>query len=152
MFVSAHRHKAEINGLAAELRSKDESIAALEKRAIEAERTRHDFIEGVRYVIEAGGYHVGSSDSLRGERLKTLGHVLPYLLSGRRHWIDPEMPKIADSAIASGKQLAAEYGFTLPNDPEYAVKAMLDLALVLFNPALSLPLEGLRNFYPLERV
>lgn len=151
MFVSERRHKAEIDWLTTEVEMRDNAIAALEKQLIEAERTRHDFIEEVRYVIEAGGHHVGGSDSRRGEHLKIVGYILPYLLSGRRHWIDPEMPDIAGPAIESGKQLAAEYGFVLPDDPECAVKAMLDLALVLFNPAFSLPLERLQNRYPLEQ-
>jgi len=151
MFISTHRHKQQIDRLAAELKGKVEQIAALERRAIEAERTRHEFIEELRYVIEAGGDHVIGNDPLRGEHLRTLGHVLPYLLSGRRHWNDPELPGIADSAVLRGKQLAAEYGFTLPDDPVDAVKAMLDLALALFNPALSLPLKGLRNRHPLAQ-
>ena len=149
MFVSTHHHKQEIARLAADLKDKDEQIADLERRAVEAERTRHDFMEEVRYVIEAGGDHVIGNDPLRGEHLRTLGHVLPYLLSGRRRWNDPELPGIADSSVLRAKQLAAAYGFILPDDPVDAVKAMLDLALVLFNPALSLPLEGLRNRHPL---
>lgn len=76
-------------------------------------------------------------------------HVLPYLLSGRRHWDGPEMQGGADSAVLRAQQLAAEYGFSLPDDPVHRVKAMFDLAMALFNPALSLPLEGLRNHHPL---
>jgi hypothetical protein len=149
MFVSTQRHKMVIDRFAAELRRRDEQIAALKQRVTEAERTRHEFIEEVRYVIEAGGDHVGDSDSLRGAHLKALGHVLPYLLSGRRHWNDPEMPQVADPAVVNARQLAAEYGFTLPDEPVPAVKAMLDLAMALFNPALSLPLEGLRDYHSL---
>lgn len=149
MFVSTHHHKQEIDRLAATLKDKDEQIAALERRAVEAERTRHEFVEEIRYVIEAGGEHVSGNDALRGEHLKVLGHVLPYLLSGRRHWDDPEMPGVADSAVLRAQQLAAEYGFSLPDDPVHRVKATFDLAMALFNPALSLPLEGLRNRHPL---
>lgn len=149
MFVSGHRHKREISRLTAELSDKNAQIVALEQRAIEAERTRHEFVEEIRYVIEAGGEHVSGNDALRGEHLKVLGHVLPYLLSGRRHWDDPEMRGVADSAVLRAQQLAAEYGFSLPDDPVHRVKAMFDLAMALFNPALSLPLEGLRNRHPL---
>lgn len=148
MFVSPRRHRLETDRLTAELSRKDEQIAALERRLVEAERTRHELVEEVRYVIEAGGLHVESSDRLRGERLKSIGHVLPYLLSGRRQWHGPELPEIGVSALMSAKQLAAEYGFTLPDDPVDAVKAMLDLALALFNPVLSLPLQGLQNRHP----
>lgn len=149
MFVSTHRHKQDTDRLAAELRARDEQIAVLEQRVIEAERTRHEFVEEARYVIEAGGDHVSSTDPLRGEHLKVLGHVLPYLLSGRRHWSDPEMPEVADSAVLRAQQLAAEYGFSLPDEPVHRAKAMFDLAMALFNPRLSLPLEGLRNRHPL---
>lgn len=149
MFVSARRHKLEIDRLATELKSREEHIAVLDRRVIEAKRTRHEFIEEVRYVIEAGADHVSDTDSLRGERLKTLGHVLPYLLSGRRHWDDPEMPEIAGSAVLEARQLAAEFGFSLPDDPVHAVKAMFDLAMALFNPSLSLALKGLQCRHPL---
>ena len=151
MFVSTHHHKRETDRLTAELKDRDERIAALERRVVEAERTRHEFIEEIRYVIEAAGDHVIGNDPLRGEHLRTLGHVLPYLLSGRRHWSGPELPGGADSAVLSAKHLAAEYSFSLPDDPEGAVKAMLDLALVLFNPARSSPLERLRNHHPLAQ-
>ncbi len=151
MFVSTHHHKRETDRLNAELKDRDERIAALERLVVEAERTRHEFIEEIRYVIEAGGDHVIGNDPLRGEHLRTVGHVLPYLLSGRRHWSGPELQGVTDSAVLSAKQLAAEYGFSLPDDPEGAVKAMLDLALVLFNPALSSPLERLRNHHPLAQ-
>lgn len=43
--------------------------------------------------------------------------------------------------------LAARLG--VADDPVHRVKAMFDLAMALFNPALSLPLEGLRNRHPL---
>lgn len=149
MFVSTQRHKLEIDRLAAELMGRDEQIAALEQRVAEVERTRHELIEEVRYVIQASGEHVGSSDSLRGEHLETLGHVLPYVLSRRRHWTDPNMPEVADSAVLNAKQLVAKYGFALPDDPVLAVKAMLDLATAILNPVRSVLLRGLQNLYPL---
>ena len=149
MLGSARRHKLEIDRLTAELRKRDDEIAILERDVIESERTRHELIEEVRYVIEAGADHVSDSDALRGERLKTLGHVLPYLLSGRRHWDDPEMPEIAGSAVLEARHLAAEFGFSLPDDPVHAVKAMFDLAMALFNPSLSLALKGLQYRHPL---
>lgn len=149
MFVSARRHQQEIDNLASDLRRKCEQLEAMEQRVVEAERSRHEIMEMVRSVIEEGGNVVSSNDALRGENLRTIGHVLPYLLSGRRHWNGLEMPELADSASLNAKQLAAEYGFSLPGDPVDAVKAILNLALVLFNPALSLPLEGLKNLHPM---
>jgi len=151
MFVSTHHHKRETDRLTAELKDRDERIAALERRVVEAERTRHEFIEEIRYVIEAGGDYLFRNDRLRGDHLRTVGHVLPYLLSGRRHWIEPELPGVTDSAVLSAKLLAAEYGFSLPDDPQRAVKAMLDLATVLFNPARLSTLERLRNHHPLAQ-
>ncbi len=103
MFVSTHHHKRETDRLNAELKDRDERIAALERRVVEAERTRHEFIEEIRYVIEASGDHVISNDPLRGEHLRTVGHMLPYLLSGRRHWSGPELQGVTDSAVLSAK-------------------------------------------------
>lgn len=150
MIVSTRRHKQEVGRLTSEVQNRDKQISALEKRAIEAERTRHNFLEEMRYVIEAGGEHVNGSNSLRGEHLKTLAHVLPYLLDGRRNWNDQKIPEIAESAVLNAKQLATEYGFSLPNEPELAVQAMLDIAKFIFNPKLLLPLQGLRNLYPIS--
>ncbi len=147
IFVSARRHKLESDRLAAELKNRDEQIYALERRVAETERVRHELIEEVRYLIEAGADHVGCTDSLRGEDLKTIGHVLPYLLSGRRCWDGPALQELAASEDLRARQLAADYGFRLPDDPVSAVKSMLDLAMALFKPSLSV--DGLKNIYPL---
>lgn len=141
---------ASMEQLASELEERDCQITALQERALQAEQTRHEFIEEMRYVIEAGSFQVQRDDPLRSEHLKMVGHVLPYLLSKRRHWGDLDMPEFAESVQTKAKQLAAEYGFALPDDPVHAVKSMLDLAFVLFNPAMSFPLEGLRNRYPVQ--
>lgn len=150
MFITEHRHEHEIASLAAQLKDKDTLIAALERRVLEAERSRHEIVEEVRYLIEAAADQCLRCDP-HAEHLRTLGHVLPYLLSGKRHWNDSaRMVALSTAdAVHDAKQLAAEFGFTLPDEPVDAVKAMLDLALVLVNPALSLPLEGLRHRYPI---
>lgn len=66
----------------------------------ELQRTRHEFIEDFRYVLEAGGDHVIGNDPLRGEHLRAVGHLLPYLLSGRRHWSGPELQGVTRTGVS----------------------------------------------------
>jgi hypothetical protein len=150
MLFPSQRYKLENERLSAELQLKDQHIKDLERRAADAERTRHDLIEQVRYMLEAGADAIGELAPQRGEQLSTLGHVLPYLLSGKRHWSDPSGLGPAEDAQARARQLAEAHGFALPPDPVDSVKAMLDLAMMLFNPARSFPVEGWRNCYPLK--
>lgn len=149
MFVSSRRHRLDTDKLASQVQGRDEVIAGLEARIAVLERTRHDFVEEMRYVLEYGASVVAREDEQRGVALKTLGHVLPYLLSGKRHWSGPTLTESSASALSEAHKLAAAHGFTLPSDPVEAVKAMLALAMMLFTPEQSLPVEGLRVLHPL---
>lgn len=150
MLMSSRRHRIEMERLAAEVQERDVKIAQLEARSAALEKSRHDLVEEMRYVIESGAEAVAQADVHRANQLKALGHVLPYILSGRRHWDEPGEFASAQYALEEAGKLAETSGFTLPTDPVEAVKAMLDLAFMLFTPSYSLPVEGLRIRYPLR--
>ncbi|MBA9846793.1 hypothetical protein DEE93_17710 [Ralstonia pickettii] len=148
MLVSSRRHQLDTERLTSQVQRRDEVIAGLEARIEVLERTRHDFVEEMRYVLESGACVLAREDEARRDALKTVGHVLPYLLSGKRHWSEPAHLEAAASARSEAQKLAEVHGFVLPTDPEEAVKAMLALAMMLFTPEQSLPVEGLRVLYP----
>ncbi|MCK8652942.1 hypothetical protein PQH03_28305 [Ralstonia insidiosa] len=148
MFVSSRRHRLETDKLTSQLREQDQVIDGLAARIAMLERTRHDFVEEMRYVLESGASVLAREDEQTSDALRTLGHVLPYLLSGKRHWSDPAFPESAASARGEAQKLAEAHGFVLPSDPEEAVKAMLALAMMLFTPEQSLTVEGLRVLHP----
>ena len=151
MFVSSRRHRTDTDRLASQVQGRDVVIADLEERIATLERTRHDFVEEMRYVLESGALAIARLDEQRGNALKTVGHVLPYLLSGKRHWCASVPPELAASALSEARKLAEAHGFALPSDPVEAVKAMLSLAMMLFTPEKSMPVEGLRVLHPLKR-
>lgn len=150
MFVSSRQHRLDREKLASKIQDRDEVIAGLEARIAKLERTRHDLVEGMRYVIESGAVAMEREDGQRAGELKTLGHVLPYLLSGQRRWSEPAIPESAACALSEAQALAEAHGFVLPSDPVEAVKAMLSLAMMLFTPEQSLPVEGLQVLHPLK--
>lgn len=126
MFISKRRHLDEIDALRTELRDKSAQIVELQQKVNAVERSRHEIVEDVRYVLQAGGGLVGKADPLRGDELKAIGHYLPYLLSSRRHW-DYESGFDQASAEEARRQ-GVEYGLNLPEDPAQAVRAFLDYA------------------------
>ena len=120
-------------------------LSILEQQLEEVERSRHEIVQSVRYMIQAGGVAIGSNDlfgkgdTLRGKQLENIGHTLPYLLSGRGHWYRgdplPEDVQSTKEAREIANSLASRYSFSLPDEPFYALLSMLDLAMALFNPA-----------------
>jgi len=150
MLLSSRRDRLDTDKLASQVQDQQEVIAGLEARIAMLERTRHDFVEEMRYVLESGALAVAREDEQRGDALKTLGHVLPYLLSGKRHWSDPAIPESAARALSEAQKLAEAHGFVLPSEPVDAVRAMLCLAMMLFTPEQSLPVDGLRVLHPLK--
>lgn len=114
MFVSSRRHRLETDKLTSQLREQDQVIDGLAARIAMLERTRHDFVEEMRYVLESGASVLAREDEQTSDALRTLGHVLPYLLSGKRHWSDPAFPESAASARGEAQKLAEAHGFACP--------------------------------------
>lgn len=133
-------------------RDQSETLERLEPASVgTVEQSQHEIVEKCRYVLEAGAVVLELSDGHRAKELKVLAHHLPYLLNGRRHWNDLTDFAGAGAAWSEAKGLAEIYGgFTLPEDPIEAVKAMLDLASMLFMPAWSVPVEALQKRFPLD--
>lgn len=146
MIISSRRHRLEMEELGGKLRASEWRVTDLEQRLSQVERSRHEFVEQMRYVLEAGGEALEEVDTLRGENLKRLGHVLPYLLTGRRHW-DEAGVEDAGRVVLEARKLAAQQGFALPAEPASGVLAMLDVAITLFNPSRSDPVERLKDRY-----
>lgn len=144
---SQSKHLADIKQLRAELGERDQRINDLVVRAVKAERDAHKLVEQMRYVLEVAGYAGRATDA---EAIAGIGHVLPYVLSGRRHWDEPAMPDMAAEHISAARRIAAAHGFELPDDPAMAVASLLDVAAMLFNPDRSFPVEGWRNMRPLR--
>lgn len=145
---SQSKHLAEVERLRGELAERDQLINGLAERAMKAERDAHRFAEQMRYVLETAGDAGRAADA---ETLAGIGHVLPYVLSGRRHWSDPATPNTtAVECISAARQIAATHGFELPDDPAMAVASLLDVAAMLFNPDRTFPVEGWRNMRPLR--
>ena len=127
-----------------ELNERNEQLNRLKQQLEEAERSRHEIVQSVRYMIQAAGVEIGSSDlfgkgdALRGKQLEDIGHTLPYLLSGRSRWYRgdplPEDVHSTQEARETANRLAAKYSFSLPGEPFYALLSMLDLAVALLNP------------------
>lgn len=147
MFVSNSKHLVEVEQLRAELAERDQRISALTARAVKAERGAHEVVEQMRYVLEVAG-DAGRADD--AETLGGIGHVLPYVFSGRRHWDDPDMPELVGVRVSAAQHIAAAHGFELPDDPAMAVASLLDVAAMLFNPARTFPVERWRNMRPLR--
>lgn len=144
MFMTKHRHNAEVLELQASLSWQEARLIELEARAERAERAAHEFAEEARYALESAASAVHGSDS----ELHTIAHALPYLFSGRRHWNDQSHPEIAADARVGAQQVTRAYGFDLPTDPVEAVKSILELASMLLVPSHSTPVEGLKVRYP----
>lgn len=144
MFVSIAQHDAEVGRLTAALRDRELRIAAMEQHLSELERTRHDLVEWSGYVITSAADPVRDSDAMCSEQLRAIGQALPYLLTGRRTWDGPEMQNAAEAAISRVQQLAVDFGLSMPDDPVRRVHAMLCLAMVLFNPVHSVPIDSYR--------
>ncbi len=144
---SQSKHLADVKQLRAELAERDQRINDLVARAVKAERDAHRLVEQMRYVLEVAGYAGRATDA---ETIGGIGHVLPYVLSGRRHWDDPAIPDMAAEHISTARQIAATHGFELPDDPAMAVASLLDVAAMLFNPDRTFPVEGWRNLRPLR--
>jgi hypothetical protein len=147
------KQSAEITELKKLLSTAQFDLNNLAARAMKAERTRHELVLAARYALEAGGEHVSNYDQLRGEHIQRVGHALPYMLSGCRDWGHPD-PSYTEDEIKQVNIMARTFGFELPPkiEPEAAVKAMLELAIVLFNPKITIPLETLQIRYPARAV
>lgn len=145
MIISTRSHELAVAKLNELLQRKEAEIAVLERRISKGERSRHEIIEKVRSVIEAAGHRVGTTSAEQGEGLAGIGYALPYLLSGRRHWEGPTIKEGSELAIQNASEIARKHGVSLPADPVQAVKAALDIALALINPACNVPLTALRN-------
>jgi len=148
MFITKQRHKAEVSDLQARLSQREARLIELEARAERAAQAAHEFAEEARYTLESAALAVNSPNS----DLHTIAHALPYLYSGRRHWNDQFHPDIAADARVGAQQVTRAYGFELPADPVEAVKSILELASMLLVPSHSLPVEGLKIRYPVERL
>lgn len=150
MFVRASRYHRDTRVLVQELDARDKLIAALQSQVANLEKSRHQFVEAARYVIESGSDVVRTMDADRGEELCELANTLPFLLSGRRHWDGPRFKQSSEGMRSAAERIASDNGFELPKDPVAAVMALFDLATALFSPGRSVPLETLRKRFPAE--
>ncbi|MDR8092951.1 hypothetical protein KPB05_36450 [Burkholderia gladioli] len=147
MFISHAKHVAEVKQLRAELAERDRRISELTGRAAKAERAAHEVVEQMRYVLEVAA-EAGRADD--AETLGSIGHVLPYVLSGRRHWGEPAPAESVTENLSTARCIASTHGFELPNDPAMAVVSLLDVAAMLFNSNRTFPVEGWRKMSPLH--
>lgn len=123
LFISKKRHQDIVDKLRAELRCKNEQLGGLQQELDNVKRTRHEIVEDVRYILQAGGELIETVDPLRGKELAEIGQYLPYLLSSRRHW-DYEAKCDPESA-ENARKLGVECGLSLPDDPAQAVRVFL---------------------------
>lgn len=130
----------------------DRLIAQWKVRAETAERAAHELVEETRYALGAAAEVLSEKSQVTGATLASIARVLPYVLSGRRHWDDfPfEFEGNATDAKAKAQAIARAHGFELPSNPTEAVKALLELSSMLLVPSYSLPVEGLKIRHPLE--
>ncbi|HDR9133262.1 TPA: hypothetical protein QDA91_004407 [Burkholderia vietnamiensis] len=129
------------------LAERDRRISELTERAENAERGAHHVIEQMRYVLEVAGDAGRATDA---ETIGTIGHVLPYVFSGRRHWNEPAPPESVSENMSAARRIALMHGFELPDNPVMAVASLLDVAAMLFNPTRTFPVEGWRNMHPVR--
>lgn len=143
-----------MRGKADEIKQLRDALAECERRASEAtaravsaERSAHKVVEQIRYVLEAAAEAECAKYS---GALGGIGHVLPYVFSGRRHWSEPSPPEYAAENVSTARRIASSYGFELPGDPTMAVTSLLDVAAMLLNPKCTLPVEGWQGIHPLR--
>jgi len=151
MLITERRHKYQLEKLNSVLEDNEREIIELSRQLASVERSRHEFVELTRYVIESGAMALGDTGDDRASDLSKLGHVLPYVLSGKRSWDGPVMQPQSRSPRDRADELAKKYHFTLPGDPIEATKALLMLAMVLFTPGASVPLHTLQRRFPIEQ-
>jgi hypothetical protein len=145
MFITKQRHEKAVRSLTAELTAKDSRIASLEQEVSELRRERHQLVEWAGYAISSGGDHVSHTEAERGDHLRELGRSLPYLLSGRRNWYGTDDPHLAQRQLDCIQQLYTKYDLRLPDDPVARVHSMFCLAMSIFNPTHSIPVERFAN-------
>ncbi|KVN48747.1 hypothetical protein WT12_08350 [Burkholderia territorii] len=141
--ISKRAHNRVVSVLHDQLESNARDMADLTRRALDAERNAHMIVEQLRYTLQAASRGTRAEDKLSG-----LAHVLPYVLSGRRHWAEPAGVSDGARMKDEARLLARDYGYELPEDPVLAVLSLLDVAALLLNPGAAYLLEGLRNLYP----
>ncbi|MCL6486472.1 MAG: hypothetical protein I4O49_20260 [Janthinobacterium lividum] len=149
-FLRAEKERSRIEATQKQLADMDCLIAEWKARAETAERTAHELVEETRYTLGAAAQVLSEKDKTTGDTLASIAHVLPYVLSGRRHWNDTPFDGNPTRAKAAAQAIAHAHGFELPTDPVEAVKALLDLSSMLLVPSYSLPVEDLKRRYPLE--
>lgn len=150
MFMTTSRRRHALEAMQAELDGREQRVSELEARLASAERAAHEFVEKARYTLESASLVLSEKHKEAGEALASVAHVLPYVLSGRRHWDGPSFPESAESARENAEAISRAYGFELPCDPTVAVKSLFDLSSMLLVPSHSLPVEGLRCRYPVK--
>ncbi|MGN7104859.1 hypothetical protein ACTHR6_24825 [Ralstonia holmesii] len=149
-FLRAEKERGRTEAMQQQLADRDRLIAKWKVRAETAERAAHELVEETRYTLGAAAEVLSKSDKAAGDALAKIAHVLPYVLSGRRHWDDYLSETDAASVRATAQAISRAHGFELPSHPTEAVKSLLELAMMLLVPSYSLPVEGLRIRYPLK--
>ncbi|CAJ0807614.1 MULTISPECIES: hypothetical protein [Ralstonia] len=149
-FLRAEKERQRIEAMQKQLADMDRLNAECKVRAETAERAAHELVEEARYTLGAAAEVLAEKNQATGATLADIARVLPYVLSGRRHWNDQPCDGNATRVKAEAQAIARSHGFELPCDPIEAVKALLELSSMLLVPSYSLPIEGLKVLYPLE--
>ncbi|MCM3583731.1 hypothetical protein M3795_25000 [Ralstonia pickettii] len=149
-FLRAEKERGRIEAMQEQLAGRDHLIAEWKARAETAERAAHELVEETRYTLGAAAEILSKSNKASGDALTKIAHVLPYVLSGRRHWDDYLSETDAARVRAEAQAITRAHGFELPDRPTEAVKSLLELSSMLLVPSYSLPVEGLRIRYPLK--
>lgn len=134
------------------MRRYDHSISEIQSKLLKAEKAAHELIEQTRYTLESAALVLQEKNTNAAEQLHCISRCLPYILSGRRHWEEcPGDAVVSIDARRAVEKLANDCGFELPKDSVEAVKCLLELSSLLLVPAYSLPVDGLRVRYPVNR-